>query len=77
MVDHDELIRSQACNPKQCGTAAWERYEKYKVATTVGDALQLGATVVDIKHDLKRCFAMRPTEQKPPHEAPTNEVAKA
>ena len=49
MVDHDELIQFQACNPKRCRTAAWERYAKYKVATTVGDALKLGATVVKIK----------------------------
>ena len=46
MVDHDELIQFQACNPKRCRAAAWERYEKYKVATTVGDAFKLGATLV-------------------------------
>ena len=39
MVDHDELIRFQACAPKRRRTAAWELDEKYNVATTVGDAL--------------------------------------
>ena len=53
MVSHDELIQLQACNPKRFRTATWERYEQYKVATTVGDALKLGATVVYIKHVLK------------------------
>ena len=47
MIDLDELIRFQACKPKRRRTAAWERYKKYKVATTVGDALKLGATGVD------------------------------
>jgi len=77
MIDRDELVRFQACNPKRRKTAARERYEKYEVATTIGDALKLGATVVDITYDLKLCFAMWHTERKPPHKAPTNEAAKA
>ena len=56
MIDQDEIIRFQACNPKRQRTAVWARYEKYKVATTVDDALKLGATGVDVTHDLKHCF---------------------
>ena len=52
-------IRFLACNPKRQKTAAWQRYEKYKVATTVFDALKLGAMPKDIKHDLKHGFASR------------------
>ena len=44
MVDHDELIRFQACKPKRRRTAAWERYEMFKVAIAVGDAFKLGAS---------------------------------
>ena len=39
--------------------------------------MKLGATIVYIAYDLKHCFAMRHTKQKPPHEAPANEAAKA
>ena len=55
----DDAIRFQECNPKEWHTAAWHRYEKYKVATTVGDALNLGAKSVDIKYDLNHRFATK------------------
>ncbi len=32
------VIAYQEQNPKAAGTKAWERYEKYKVATTVAEA---------------------------------------
>mmetsp|Transcript_155663 Transcript_155663/g.274970 ORF Transcript_155663/g.274970 Transcript_155663/m.274970 type:complete len:200 (+) Transcript_155663:113-712(+) len=50
-------IKYQSQNPKVRGGAAFERYEKYKHAKTVGEALSLGAAPGDIKHDVKRGFA--------------------
>ena len=44
MADPAEPIRFQACNPKRQKTGAWERYEKYKIAITIGEGLKLGAT---------------------------------
>ena len=76
MVEHDEFIRFQECNPKRRRTAAWERYDKYKVATIVGYALKLGATIVYIAYDSKHCFAMRRTGRNHPHEAPPMRLLK-
>ena len=59
LVHSGDSIHFLARNPKRQKTAAWERYETYKVATTVGDALKLSATLVDIKHDLRHCFASK------------------
>ena len=72
MVDKDEAIWFQACNPKRPKTAAWQRYEKYKAATTVSEAKQLGARTVDIDHDLKHCYA-----SWRPHQDRLNEAAEA
>ena len=58
-ADHGDGIRFVTRNPKRPRTAAWQRYEQYKVATTVGDALKLGAMRFDIQHDLKHCFASK------------------
>ena len=71
----------QEWNPKKQHTAAWRRYEKYKVATTVGGALNLGARSVDIKYDLDHRFATKhfatPPPQSEPLQAHVNEVAEA
>lgn len=40
-------------NPKRSGTKAHERYEKYKAAKTVEEALALGASRGDITNDIK------------------------
>ena len=58
-ADDGDGIHFVARNPKRPRTAAWQRYEQYKVATTVGDALKLGAMRRDIRHDLKHCFASK------------------
>ena len=58
-ADDGDGIRFVTRNPKRPRTAAWQRYEQYKVATTVGDALKLGAMRCDIRHDLKHCFASK------------------
>ena len=47
----------QARNPKRRRTAAWDRYERYKVATTVGQARALCATTADLRHDVEHGFA--------------------
>ena len=81
MAAHDDAIRFQEWNPKKQHTAAWRRYEKYKVATTVGGALNLGARSVDIKYDLDHRFATKhfatPPPQSEPLQAHVNEVAEA
>ena len=38
-------------NPKGEQTKSWERYERYKVAKTIKEALSLGATKDDINND--------------------------
>lgn len=40
-------------NPKRQGSSSAKRYEGYKTARTVGEALQLGAKPHDLQHDLK------------------------
>ena len=58
-ADDGDGIHFVTRNPKRPRTAAWQRYEQYKVATTVGDALKLGAMRRDIRHDLKHCCASK------------------
>lgn len=43
-------------NPKRSGTKAHERYEGYKAATTVDEALRFGAVRADISNDSKAGF---------------------
>ena len=43
-------------NPKQANSKAWHRYNKYKVARTVKEALHLGAERTDLSNDLKKGF---------------------
>jgi len=52
----DEPIVFQSDNPKRAGSAPHERYEKYKVAKTRREALQLGASRSDISYDFKKGF---------------------
>lgn len=46
-------------NPKRPGSSSAERYEVYKRAKTVGEALRLGATPGDLQHDFRRGYARR------------------
>jgi len=55
--EDDEPIEFDLTNPKRAGTGAHERYEKYKKAKTRREAIRLGASQADIKHDLKKGFA--------------------
>lgn len=43
-------------NPKRCGSKSSERYEKYKVAKTLGEFFELGGSVADMRHDTKKGF---------------------
>jgi len=54
-----EPITFATNNPKRQGSSAFERYEKYKRARTVSEALNLGAVKGDIMHDFKRGFLKR------------------
>eukprot|EP00405_Crypthecodinium_cohnii_P018757 CAMPEP_0206477640 /NCGR_PEP_ID=MMETSP0324_2-20121206/35524_1 /ASSEMBLY_ACC=CAM_ASM_000836 /TAXON_ID=2866 /ORGANISM="Crypthecodinium cohnii, Strain Seligo" /LENGTH=248 /DNA_ID=CAMNT_0053953685 /DNA_START=162 /DNA_END=905 /DNA_ORIENTATION=+ len=46
-----EKIIFQSVNPKRPGTNAYERYEKYKKATTPAEAIDMGAVKGDISND--------------------------
>ena len=52
-----DAIAFQPANPKRQKTAAWQRYEDYKVASTVEMARSLGATTQDLLHDIGKGFA--------------------
>ena len=45
-------------NPKAPNSGAWERFEGYKNAETVGEALENGVTYQDLAHDLGRRFIL-------------------
>ena len=49
-------IRYQLTNPKREGTLCHARYEEYKCARTVQEALEKGATKADLKWDAERGF---------------------
>ena len=49
-------------NPKRPGTQSYERYERYKHATTIGKALEYGMTTADLRYDLTEGFARYPRE---------------
>lgn len=51
-------IEFQPDNPKLQNSAAYKRYDSYKQADTVGKALQLGASRVDVRFDLSKGFAV-------------------
>ena len=53
-------------NQKKAGTKAWKRYEEYKSATTVGEAIDLGASREDLLNDLNRSFLTVTVSSTPP-----------
>ncbi|CAE7545737.1 unnamed protein product [Symbiodinium necroappetens] len=52
----DTAISFRSENPKKPGSKAWERFEKYKTATTIGEATNLGAQWQDISADFEKEF---------------------
>ena len=56
LKDMDQKIVLQQNNPKKVGTKAWERFEKYKHATTIEEANQKGANWQDMSSDFEKGF---------------------
>ena len=57
LLKTNETAISFKCeNPKKPGSKAWERYEKYKAAETVGSAVALGAQWQDLSADFDKEF---------------------
>ena len=52
-------ISYRQSNPKMAGKQAWMRYEKYKNASTINDALKNGTTIGDLAWDLSHGFLTR------------------
>jgi len=54
----DSVVTRVADNPKRAGTAAHERFKRYVVGRTVGEAMSGpdGVTRDDVKHDLSRGY---------------------
>ena len=50
-------------NPKSKGSASRLRYHRYSRATTLREALELGATTKDIQHDYRRGFIKFPSHE--------------
>ncbi len=48
----DMFITFDQSNPKRGGTASHQRYELYKKGRSIREALELGMTPADLKHDL-------------------------
>eukprot|EP00443_Scrippsiella_acuminata_P074926 CAMPEP_0115555180 /NCGR_PEP_ID=MMETSP0271-20121206/97689_1 /TAXON_ID=71861 /ORGANISM="Scrippsiella trochoidea, Strain CCMP3099" /LENGTH=59 /DNA_ID=CAMNT_0002988955 /DNA_START=15 /DNA_END=191 /DNA_ORIENTATION=- len=47
----DTVLAFRQDNPKRSGTKAHERYEQYKAAKSVAEALRMGALRPDITND--------------------------
>lgn len=59
LPENDERIVFNQENAKRLASSGWERYEKYKKAKTLDQALSLGAAKGDIAHDWKKGFFRR------------------
>ena len=70
LEDESTKALFQSVNPKQRESKAWHRYEKYKAATTVGEAIGLGAERTDLNNDFKKKI-MTITTKKRKREAAT------
>ena len=49
----DTKIMVQMENPKKVGSKAWDRFEKYKHAKSIGEATQAGANWQDVSVDFE------------------------
>jgi hypothetical protein len=58
-ISDSEPIKFDQTNPKRAGTDACDRYEKYKSAKTIREAMALGAAKGDISNDVSRGFCKR------------------
>ncbi|CAK0863210.1 unnamed protein product [Prorocentrum cordatum] len=55
-LDDSVAVSFRQDNPKSRGSKAHERYERYKAAATVGEAVGLGASKGDVANDVKKGF---------------------
>lgn len=55
----DDRVKYEKSNPKKEGSASYARYQKYKRAKTVAEALRLGSTRVDLIFDSRKGFLRR------------------
>ena len=54
------IIQIQPDNPKKPGSKAFERFDRYKTATTIGDATHKGANWQDLTTDFEKEFLKIP-----------------
>eukprot|EP00928_Gymnodinium_smaydae_P054882 TRINITY_DN3857_c0_g1_i2.p3 TRINITY_DN3857_c0_g1~~TRINITY_DN3857_c0_g1_i2.p3 ORF type:complete len:119 (-),score=17.57 TRINITY_DN3857_c0_g1_i2:790-1095(-) len=64
-------------NPKRAGSKVFERYERYKLATTVEEALRFGASIGDLEWDRARGYLRVVSSGPSPAPASSDEVAGA
>ncbi|KAJ1448909.1 hypothetical protein M885DRAFT_573568 [Pelagophyceae sp. CCMP2097] len=62
ILDRELALTMERPNPKKAGGAAFARYERYMVATTVGGYLDLGGSRADLRYDLSKGHAALPEE---------------
>ena len=65
-------IEFQEANPKQPGSKAFERYNQYREARTVADAIKQGASREDLQNDRKKGF-LKMTGKTPRRQDSTQE----
>ena len=69
LLESNARIRVEAKNPKKEGSKSYLRYEKYKLAKTAKEYLELGGRREDFKYDMKRGFITDLDEKKRIEEA--------
>ena len=52
----DKPIEFKQKNPKSATSGSYDRYERYKIASTLNEAIARGASLADIRWDYKRGF---------------------
>ena len=53
-------IQYEQDNPKKFGTMSWDRYERYKVASSVAEMMELGGKWADFLFDYSRGYIFIP-----------------
>lgn len=51
ILKRESCVKFEQTNPKKRGSGAADRYDKYKLAKTIGEAMDLGASQGDLKND--------------------------
>ena len=54
------VIEIQGANPKKPGSKSFERFDRYKTATTIGDATTKGANWQDLSTDFEKGYLKVP-----------------